>query len=181
MPYKITRRDFLKSTTLTAATVAAGPVFAETRAANEELNIAIIGIGGQGYYSYKNVRHENVIAAADVDTDRAGRPFERLDKSRRFTDYRRMLDTMHKDIDAVVVATPDHTHFHPAYAAMELDKHLYLEKPMAHNVWEVRKLTELAARKGVATQLGMQRHVKDNTSRDRVDSGGGHRRRYRST
>ncbi len=165
MSRTITRRNFIKSAAIGAAALRTGPAFAASGSANEKLDIAIIGLGGQGNYSYQNVRQENIVAVADVDSVRAGKAFERFDASQRFTDYRRMLDKMHNSIDAVVVATPDHTHFHPAYMAMDLGKHLYLEKPMAHNVWEVRKLTELAAHKGVATQLGMQRHVKDNMHR----------------
>ncbi len=165
MSRTINRRDFIKTAALGAAALHAGPARAASKSANEKLDIAIIGLGGQGNYSYQNVRKENIVAVADVDSVRAGKAFERFDKSQRFTDYRRMLDKMHNSIDAVVVATPDHSHFHPAYMAMDLGKHLYLEKPMAHNVWEIRKLTELAAHKGVATQLGMQRHVKDNMHR----------------
>jgi len=132
---------------------------AATGSANEKLDMAIIGVGGQGTYSYRNVQKENMVAVADVDFERAGVPYTRFEKSAQFTDYRRMLDKMHKSLDAVVVATPDHTHFHPAYTAMDMGLHLYLEKPMAHNVWEIRKLTEIAAEKGLATQLGMQRHT----------------------
>ncbi|MBI1319462.1 MAG: gfo/Idh/MocA family oxidoreductase [Candidatus Hydrogenedens sp.] len=150
---------------MSAAAAYAGPSIAQPGSANEKLNIAIVGVGGQGAYSYENVRRENIVAIADVDSVRAGRPLERMKPEQRFTDYRRMLDKLQNDIDAVVVATPDHSHFHPAYMAMDLGKHLYLEKPMAHTVWEIRKLTELAAHKGVATQLGMQRHTKDNMHR----------------
>jgi predicted dehydrogenase len=165
MSYKITRRDFIKSATLSATVAMSGPALAAPGSANEKLDIAIIGVGGQGNFSYENLRRENIVAMADVDSVKAGKPFARMKSSQRFTDYRHMLDKMHKSIDAVVVATPDHTHFHPAYMAMDLGKHLYLEKPMAHNVWEIRKLTELAASKGLATQLGMQRHVKENMHR----------------
>ena len=165
MAYKITRRRFMKSAALSIAAMKTGPAIAQSTSANEKLDIAIIGIGGQGAYSYNNVRKENLVAVADVDFERAGVPYSRFEKSAQFTDFRRMLDKMHKSIDAVVVATPDHTHFHPAYMAMDLGKHLYLEKPMAHNVWEIRKLTEIAERNGLATQLGMQRHVKDNMHR----------------
>jgi len=165
MSHKITRRDFIRVSTLSAAVAAGVPAIAAPGSANEKLDIAIIGVGGQGNYSYENVRHENVVALVDVDSVRAGEAFAQFDPARRFTDFRRMFDKMHQSIDAVVVATPDHTHFHPARTALELDKHLYLEKPMAHNVWEARQLTELAAQKGLATQLGMQRHVKDNMHR----------------
>jgi predicted dehydrogenase len=162
----LSRREFIKATTLaTAAAAAAGPAIAQPGSANEKLNIAIVGFGGQGLFSYNNVKHENIVAAADVDELRAGEHFQTIDSSRRFSDYRRMLDKYANEIDAVVIATPDHTHFHPSYAVLDLGKHLYLEKPMAHNVWEARTLTELAARKGVATQLGMQRHAYDNMHR----------------
>lgn len=166
MSHQISRRDFVKFATLGVAAAYTGPAIAAPGSANDRLNIAMVGVGGQGAFSYSNLyRDNNIVAIADVDSVRAGKPFAELKPEQRFTDYRRMLDKLAKDIDAVVVATPDHSHFHPAYMAMDLEKHLYLEKPMAHNVWEIRKLTELAARKGVATQLGMQRHVKDNMHR----------------
>ena len=76
-----------------------------------------------------------------------------------------MLDEMENEIDAVVVSTPDHTHFHPSIMAIEMGKHLYCEKPMAHSVWEVREMTRRAAEKKVATQLGVQRHTIDNVHR----------------
>lgn len=165
MSNKITRRDFVKAATLGVAVAYTGPAIAAPGSANEKLNIAMVGVGGQGAFSYENVRHENIVAIADVDSVRAGAPFARLKPEQRFTDYRKMLDKLQNEIDAVVVATPDHSHFHPAYMVMDLGKPLYLEKPMAHNIWEVRKLTELAAQKGLATQLGMQRHTKDNMHR----------------
>ena len=165
MSYKITRRDFIKSATLSTVVAASAPAIAAPGSANEKLNIAIIGPGGQGNYSYQNVKRENVVAMADVDSVRAGEAFAQMDPSRRFTDYRVLFDKMHKEIDAVVVATPDHMHYHPAITALQLDKHLYLEKPMAHNVWEIRKITELAKQKGLATQLGTQRHTNPNMHR----------------
>jgi predicted dehydrogenase len=76
-----------------------------------------------------------------------------------------MYDAMENEIDAVVISTPDHMHFHPAYQAIEMGKHVYLEKPMAHNLWEARTLTDRARNKGVATQLGVQRHTIPNMHR----------------
>ena len=165
MSRHLNRRTFMKSAAVSIDALKTGPAIAQPGSANEKLNIAIVGVGGQGMYSYGNVRRENIIAIADVDAVRAGRPFERLKPHERFTDYRRMLDKLHNELDAVVVCTPDQTHFHPSYMAMDMGLHLYLEKPMAHNVWEIRKLTELAAHKGLATQLGMQRHTKSNMHR----------------
>lgn len=126
------------------------------------LNIAIIGAGGQGAPNIRGVTRDpgvNIVAICDVDDVRAKDAYARFPQARKFTDFRRMYDAMEREIDAVVISTPDHTHFHPAYRAIEMGKHVYLEKPMAHDVREVRRLTELAAKKNVATQLGVQRHT----------------------
>ncbi len=165
MATTITRRNFMKTAAFSIAAMRTGPAIAQTRSANEKLDIAIVGIGGRGDANYGGVRRENIVAVCDVDLERAGRAYGRFEKSQQFTDYRRMFDKAHKSFDAVVISTPDHTHFHPAYRAIDLGKHVYLEKPMAHAVWEVRKLTEHAKNKGVATQLGSQRHVKPNMHR----------------
>ncbi len=90
---------------------------------------------------------------------RAGKAYETYPNAKKFYDFRKMFDEMEKQIDAVVISTPDHTHFHPAWWAMQRGKHVYLEKPLAHDVWEVRALTKLAAEKKLATQLGSQRHT----------------------
>jgi len=135
------------------------------QSANDKLNIACIGIGGQGRSNLNSIDHENIVALCDVDDERAGDAYEKHPKAKKFYDYRVMLDKMGNEIDAVVVSTPDHTHFHPAMAAMDMGKHLYCEKPMAHAVDEIRQMTELARKNKLATQLGMQRHVKDNMHR----------------
>ena len=166
MSKRITRRNFLKaSAAFSIASMKTGPAFAKTRNANEKLDVAVIGLGGQGNSNYNGIKGENIVAMCDVDSARAGEHFGAFDSKRKFTDYRKMFDKMHKSFDAVVVSTPDHSHFHPAYLAMDAGKHLYLEKPLAHSVWEVRTLTDLAAQKGVATQLGAQRHTKPNMHR----------------
>jgi predicted dehydrogenase len=138
---------------------------AERKSPNDKLNIAVIGCGGQGKYSIKHLKDQNIVAMCDVDRKRAAEPFKQFPKVKKFWDYRRMLDKMDKQIDAVVVATPDHTHFHPSMMAMEMGKHLYCEKPMAHSVAETRAMTELAAKKKLATQLGVQRHAFPNMHR----------------
>lgn len=126
---------------------------------SNRLNLAVIGLGGQGAANLKGVAKENIVALCDVDDERAGKAYEQFPKARKFYDWRQLFDTMEKEIDAVVISTPDHSHFHPARQAIALGKHVYLEKPMAHTVWEVRELTKLAAEKKVATQLGVQRHT----------------------
>ena len=90
-----------------------------------------------------------------MDEQRAGGAYKRHPKARPFYDYRKMFDSMANDIDAVAVSTPDHTHFHPSMIAMDLGKHLYCEKPMAHTVDQVRRMTQKASEKNVATQLGV--------------------------
>ena len=132
---------------------------------NEKLNVALIGIGGQGGSNLRGVSSQNIVALCDVDEKRGAKSFGQFPKAAKFSDYRVMFDKMEKDIDAVVVSTPDHTHFNPSMIAMSLGKHLYCEKPMAHNVWQVRKMTELAAKNNLATQLGVQRHTIGNVHR----------------
>jgi predicted dehydrogenase len=111
------------------------------------------------------VAAENIVALCDVDDERAGDAYARYPAAKKFYDFRRMFDAMESRIDAVVVNTPDHTHFHPTWMALERGKHCFTEKPLAHSVWEVRTLTDLAAKKKVATQLGIQRHARDSVHR----------------
>lgn len=152
----LTRRGFTGLTAGFFATHGFGIRAAEGPA--ESLNVAVVGIGGQGAANLKGVASQAIVALCDVDEQRAGKAFESHPRAKRFTDFRRMFDELEKQIDAVVISTPDHTHFHPAWWAMERGKHVYLEKPLAHEVAEVRRLTEAARAKGLATQLGSQRH-----------------------
>lgn len=126
---------------------------------SERLNVAIVGIGGRGESNVKGMKGQNIVALCDVDERRAGKVFDQHPKARRFTDFRKMFDAVEKEIDGVVISTPDHTHFHPAWWALERNKHLYLEKPLAHEVEEVRRLCDAAQARGLATQLGSQRHA----------------------
>jgi predicted dehydrogenase len=125
--------------------------------ASEKLNIACVGVGGQGGSDLRSVAHENIVALCDVDSDRAAAAFNAFPNVPKYADYRKMLDKQ-KDIEAVVVAIPDHMHAFVAMAAIESGKHVYVEKPMAHTIDEVRKLTEAARRARVATQMGNQGH-----------------------
>ncbi|MFM7243782.1 MAG: Gfo/Idh/MocA family protein [Planctomycetaceae bacterium] len=126
---------------------------------SERLNVAAIGIGGRGESNLAGMKGQNVVALCDVDEARAAKAFAAHPTARRFTDFRRLFDACEKQIDGVVISTPDHTHFHPAWWAIERDKHLYLEKPLAHEVQEVRRLCDAATQRGLATQLGSQRHT----------------------
>jgi predicted dehydrogenase len=162
----LSRRNFLVATaatsvfTLLPRHVLGGP---GNKSPNEKLNIAGIGIGGMGQNNLAACSDENIIALCDVDTsERAGKIFAKYPKARQFKDFRVMLDQQ-KDIDAVIIATPDHTHTVIGLAAMERGKHVYIQKPLAHSIKEARLLTEAARKHKVATQMGNQGHSGDGT------------------
>jgi len=126
------------------------------KAPSDRLNIAGIGVGGMGYRNLKNMEAENIVALCDVDWDYANRnSFRTWGLAKKYKDYRRMFDQQ-KDIDAVVIATPDHSHALPALMAMRSGCHVYLQKPLTHSVFETRVLAEAAKTYGVATQMGNQ-------------------------
>ena len=123
---------------------------------NDRLNLAIVGCGGQGAENLDKVAGENIVALCDVDEKRAADAFQRYPKAKRFRDYRKMLDALHHQIDAVVVSIPDHMHAPVSLAAMELGKHVYCEKPLTWSIDEVRRMASLASEKKLATQMGTQ-------------------------
>jgi predicted dehydrogenase len=129
----------------------------------EKLNIAAIGVGGQGLVDLEGVSSENIVALCDVDWERAREACQRFPKARRFWDYRTMLREMGDRIDAVTISTPDHTHFPAAKLAIEMGKHVYCQKPLTQTVWEARELRRLAWRHRVSTQMGNQGHANNGT------------------
>lgn len=159
------RRNFLKNIGLTGASLTILPSRVVSGlghiAPSDKLNIAGIGIGGKGRVNLKNMAGQNITALCDCDHDYAERVFSSYPNAVRYKDYRVMLEKQ-KDIDAVVIATPDHTHTVIAAAAMESGKHVYLQKPLTHSVWESRYLTGLAKRTGVTTQMGNEGHSNDS-------------------
>ena len=164
----LTRRKFLGSTALSTAAflVAPGGVLGlrGVDSANEKLNLAGIGIGGQGGHDLSQMESENIVALCDVDQNHAAHIFKKYPKAKAFTDYRWMLEEM-KEIDGVVIATPDHHHAFAAMEAIKRGKHVYCEKPLTHSVWEARQVA-LAARKAkVATQMGNQGQASEPTRR----------------
>ena len=158
------RRTFL-TTAIAGIGYWSAPLRSRAEAANDKLNLAVIGVGGRGAANLNGLANQNIVALCDVDDRRAGKAYTRFPNARKFFDYRKMFDAMEGQIDGVVVSTPDHTHFHPSMLAMEAGKHLYCEKPMAHDVWQVRAMTEKAKEKKIATQLGVQRHTIPNVHR----------------
>ena len=132
-------------------------------APSEKLNIAGIGVGGRGAGDIGEVSSENIVALCDVDWRNAAGTFKKYPKARKYRDFRKMLDKEEKNIDAVVVATPDHTHAVATMMAIKMGKHVYCEKPLAHDIFEVRKVTEAAREAKVATQLGNQGQASEGT------------------
>jgi len=128
--------------------------------ANEKLNIAGIGIGGQGHEDMKNCEEHNVVALCDVDSAYAGRTLRRFPNAKQYKDFRVMLEKQ-KDIDAVVIATPDHIHAVAAMTAIQLGKHVYCEKPLTHSIDEARKLAAAARDAKIATQMGNSGQAKE--------------------
>ena len=126
-----------------------------------KLNIAYIGVGGRGNRNLRTTAElgDHVVALCDVSDSRAAAAYERFPKAKKFKDFRKMFDTMANEIDAVMISTPDHTHFPATMHAMQLGKHVYVEKPLAHNVWELRTLKKAASHYGVINQLGNQGHT----------------------
>lgn len=132
---------------------------------SEKVRIAAIGVGGQGGGDLKEFQKTNlaeVIALCDVDRARSAPTYKLFPDAKTFKDYRRMLDAIENDVDAVLVATPDHFHAVAAMAALRRGKHVYCEKPMAHSVWEVRQMMKAAVDNRVVTQLGNQGHSFDS-------------------
>ena len=138
MPRPIRRRDFLKAAAVLGTGVwLGGSTEARPDTPNDKLNLAVIGFGAR--------REESTSMPSAVKTSwpcamwtmsAPGKAYETFPKAKKFYDFRKMLDDMESQIDGVVIDTPDHTHFHPTRMAMLMGKHVYLEKPMAHSVWE---------------------------------------------
>jgi hypothetical protein len=126
------------------------------RAPSDKLNIAGVGVGGRGFAVLKAMESENIVALCDVDWRYAKKAFDHFPKAKKYWDWRKMLDEMSDSIDAVVIATADHTHAIIAAHAITLGKHVYVEKPLTHTVYESRLLTKLADKYKVATQMGNQ-------------------------
>lgn len=155
------RRRFLQTTAVATASFSIIPNLLKA-APNDRLNVACIGVGGRGVANVQGVRGENIVALCDVDERQAGGMFGEFPKARRFVDFRRMLDAMDKEIDAVVVATPDHTHSAACLDAIRRGKHIYSEKPLCHSIYEVRQLRQAVHEHQVISQLGNQGHSFDH-------------------
>jgi predicted dehydrogenase len=166
---QLTRRQFITTAGLGAAALATMPAWAAAAPSirkgalvtGRKLNVACVGCGGKGGGDVNDVAGENLVAFCDVDWERAKGTFQKHVNVPRYRDYRKMLLEMDDRIDAVTVSTPDHMHFPIAMMAIQMGKHLFVQKPLTHSVWEARTITEAARRHGVVTQMGIQGHSKE--------------------
>ncbi len=157
----ISRRDFIGRTGLAAAGFTIVPSYVVSglghRAPSDRLNVAGVGVGGRGFRVLRLMEGtENIVAVCDVDWRYAKGCFDHYPAAKKYWDWRKMYDEMGDEIDAVVVATSDHTHAAVAAHAMTMGKHVFVEKPLTHTVYESRLLTRLADKYKVATQMGNQ-------------------------
>jgi predicted dehydrogenase len=167
MKHGSSRREFLKQTAAAGAGlwVTGGAAWArkKTVSANEKLNIGVIGVGGRGRDDLQGVASENIVALCDIDDKILDRAIQQFPKAARYNDFRKLLDQ--RDLDAVVVATPDHVHAFATTWALHRGLHVYCEKPLTHSVYEARHVAEMAARHKLATQMGNQGHSNDTSRR----------------
>src|SRR5258707_2324865 len=165
---KIDRRQFIRGAALgTAGFMIVRPAVLGLRGATPpsgKLNLAGIGFGGQGGADLNELSSENIVALCDVDKNHAAHIFRKYTKAKQFTDYRTMLDEM-KEIDGVVIGTPDHHHAFASIQAIKRGKHVYCEKPLTHSVWEARQVSLAAHEAKVATQMVNQGQASDATRR----------------
>ncbi len=168
------RREFLQRA-LAAGVAVAAPMTAGNRllqaddptpaskSPNEKLNIGVVGVANRGRANFNGVVSENIVALCDIDRRHLDGAAKLTPQAALYFDYRKLLER--KDLDAVVVSTPDHSHAMPVVLALKAGLHVYCEKPLAHNVWEIRQMRNWAAKQKAVTQMGTQIHARDNYRR----------------
>jgi GFO/IDH/MocA oxidoreductase family protein len=146
MSTKMTRRRMLRNASLAGVGLAMSGrrTSGQVQSPNNKLNIAFVGAGGQAGFSLKGLASENIVALCDVDERRAAEAFQQYPQAKKYRDFRKMLDQMHQQIDAVVVCTPDHMHAPASIRAMRLGKHVYCEKPLTWSIEEARLMAKEA-------------------------------------
>ena len=156
-----TRRQFLQTSAATALAAAVpAPLVWAQKSPGQKIRVAVVGAGGMGGYSLGCALNENLVALVDVDDKTVARAMSESVKDKAkpkvFCDYRKMLDECHNDLDAVLIATPDHNHAPAAIRAINFGKHVFCQKPLAHNIYECYALAKAAKEKKVLTQMGNQ-------------------------
>jgi predicted dehydrogenase len=157
---RVTRRTFLATS---AAATFAAPAFVRGRNLNDKLRVAAIGSGGRGGHNLSQVAADTeVTVLCDVNGKNLDAAAVKYPGAEKFVDFRQVFDKAHKQFDAVLVSTCEHTHAFATLPALQLKKHVYCEKPLTHNIYEARKIRETAATAGVVTQMGIQIHATEN-------------------
>jgi predicted dehydrogenase len=152
-----TRRRFLQQSALAGIGFWVAGGVARADKAGDKLNFACIGVGGKGSSDTSHAgEYGNVVALCDIDDHTLARKANDFDTAKKYNDFRKMLEEMDKQIDAVVVSTADHTHAPASIMAMKMGKHVYCQKPLTHTVFEARKMREVAREKKICTQMGNQ-------------------------
>ena len=164
---KISRRDFMGAASAAVAAFTIVPRYVLGGPGNvppsEKLNIAAIGAGGRGADVLDAMKEQNIVALCDVDWERAAGTFNHFPGAGKYRDFRKMLEQENKNIDAVIVATPDHVHAAATMMAIKMGKHVYCEKPLTYSVYEARKVAETAREYKIATQMGNQGQASEET------------------
>lgn len=159
MGLRTNRRSFLKRSLQTGLGTLALPGVVATSSPNNKIQHAAIGVGGMGWGDIQQIgSHPDVeiVAICDVDTARMAAAAKKFPNARRYQDWRILLDREADKIDSVNVSTPDHMHASITMTAINRGKHVYCQKPLTHDVYEARRVTEAAAQAGLATQMGIQ-------------------------
>jgi predicted dehydrogenase len=161
----LNRREFLRSSVAVGAASLSAGLLRSAHSANERLHVGVIGVAGQGAYDLREVDKAGaaIVALCDVDENRAKEARQQYPGAKFHTDFRRLLDQ--KGLDAVVIATPDHTHAPATLRALRAGLHVYCEKPLTHTVAEARLVAETAGRQKRVTQMGTQIHAGSNYRR----------------
>jgi predicted dehydrogenase len=174
---KTTRRDFLKRAAIATGAVASTkilgmPALLSAAEPNSKLGVAVIGAGGMGGYSFNKALGERLVAICDVDDNTMAKKLKEFGEKatdqpapKTFFDYRKLLEECHRDIDVVLIATPDHHHAPAAIRAIDLGKATFSQKPLAHNIYECYALAKAAREKKVLTQMGNQGHCGESIRR----------------
>lgn len=162
----VSRRDFLRASSLAAGAAAVGfPQLLRAQGANAKLNLATVGAGGKGSSDTDHCASENIVALCDVDRGTLDGRAKKYPQAKLYQDWRKMFDEMGKSIDGVIVSSPDHTHAVAAAAAIKMGKHVYVQKPLVHSVFEARTLRQLAKQHKIVSQMGNQGSSEDGLRR----------------
>ena len=155
---QVTRRTFVRNTGLATGSVLGFPAIVSGQNLNSKIRVACIGVGGKGSSDTDNAAREGgeIAALCDIDPNMLRRKGQKFPKAKQYKDFRKLLEEMENQIDAVTVSTPDHCHGVAAITAMAMGKHAYVQKPLAQTVWESRIMRNLAREKKLATQMGNQ-------------------------